>query len=42
MKDGTYLDVKNARAADENAVITHTGSSGLNQKFEIFLGGGMY
>ncbi|KAF5717267.1 hypothetical protein FGLOB1_2117 [Fusarium globosum] len=42
VKDGTYLDVKNARAADENAVITHTGSSGLNQKFEIFLGGGMY
>ncbi|KAF5618655.1 hypothetical protein F52700_12175 [Fusarium sp. NRRL 52700] len=38
VKDGTYLDVKNARAADENAVITHIGNNGLSQKFEIFLG----
>jgi hypothetical protein len=38
VKDGTYLDVKNGRAADENAVITHIGNSGVSQKFEIFLG----
>ncbi|RBQ68484.1 hypothetical protein FVER14953_12651 [Fusarium verticillioides] len=38
VKDGTYLDVKNGRAADENAVITQIGHSGVSQKFEIFLG----
>ncbi|KAG4263821.1 hypothetical protein FPRO03_09097 [Fusarium proliferatum] len=37
VKDGTYLDVKNAHAADENAVITHIGNGGSSQKFEIYL-----
>ncbi|KAF4435063.1 hypothetical protein FACUT_7422 [Fusarium acutatum] len=37
VKDGTYLDVKNAHAADETAIITHIGNSGSGQKFEIYL-----
>ncbi|KAF5636845.1 hypothetical protein F25303_8048 [Fusarium sp. NRRL 25303] len=37
VKDGTYLDVKNAHAADETAITTHNGNSGSGQKFEIYL-----
>ncbi|KAF5543075.1 hypothetical protein FPHYL_11366 [Fusarium phyllophilum] len=37
VKDGTYLDVKNAHAADDTAIITHNGNSGSSQKFELYL-----
>ncbi|KAF5239490.1 hypothetical protein FANTH_9939 [Fusarium anthophilum] len=37
VKDGTYLDVKNAQAADDTAIITHNGNGGSGQKFEIYL-----
>ncbi|KLO92143.1 uncharacterized protein FFB20_03074 [Fusarium fujikuroi] len=37
VKDGTYLDVRNAHAADETPVITQNGNGGSSQKFEIYL-----
>ncbi|KAG5800668.1 hypothetical protein H9Q69_000227 [Fusarium xylarioides] len=37
VKDGTYLDVKNAHAANDTAIITHNGNSGSGQKFELYL-----